>query len=148
MFESLIFMNTFRNTAIGCMYQKNSLFKFQCSGLLPVLPRTKTGPCLGIFCIQQVMQWLISTVFTYTLYIKYGIFPPGCFGGRLPSSRSNTKRVYDLTPSEDSLHTHKEGVASISCSVIMCNKSHSCCIYHAVSKPCKHLVHDFYYRSL
>jgi hypothetical protein len=27
MFESLIFMNTFRNIAIGCMYQKIPLFK-------------------------------------------------------------------------------------------------------------------------
>jgi len=41
MFESLIFMNTSSNTAIGCMYQKCSLFKLQCSGLLLVPPRTK-----------------------------------------------------------------------------------------------------------
>jgi len=86
MFESLILMDTFRNTAIGCVYQKSCVFKFQCTGLLPVPLRTKTGASLGIFCTQV----LKSAVFTYTLYIKYAVLPPACFGGQLPSSGSNT----------------------------------------------------------
>ena len=133
MFENLILMNTFRNTAIGCMYQNSSVFKFHCSGLLSVPLRTKTGPSLAVFCTQG----LKLTVFTYTVYIKYAVFPSVCFGGQLPSSRSNTQSMYDLRPNEaTNTHTHAQGRCRINILlVIMCNKSHSYCIYYAVSTP-------------